>query len=89
MGVEFIQTTALQRDHVRQMIDTLRANGEKSPELMVEPDSLEPIAGPGGPAWSAPETEDSLVELFRNKSHVPVEAFLQQLREQRHVPEAK
>lgn len=89
MGVEFIQTTAEQRERVRQMIEMLRANGEKSPELMVEPDCLEPIADPREPAWSAPEAEDSLVELFRNKSHVPVEAFLQQLRQQRQVPEAK
>jgi hypothetical protein len=29
------------------------------------------------------------VDLFRNKSQVPVEAFLQQLRQQRHLPEPK
>lgn len=89
MGVEFIQTTAEQREHVRQMIKTLRANGEKSPELQVEPDSLEPVAESGKPTWAAPEAEDSLVELFRSKPQVPVEVFLQQLRQQRHVPEAK
>ncbi len=89
MGVEFIQTTEEQRERVRQMIETLRATGEKSPELMVEPDSLEPIAENGEPAWSAPETEDSLVELFRSKTQIPVEAFLQQLRQQRHVLESK
>jgi DNA-binding response OmpR family regulator len=89
MGVEFIQTTQEQRDRVHQMIDALRANGEQSTELLVEPDSLEPIAGSDGPVWSPVETEDSLVELFRNQNQVPVEAFLQQLRQQRHAPEPK
>ena len=41
MGVEFLQTTTEQRDHVHQMIATLRANGDTSPELQVEPEGLE------------------------------------------------
>ena len=41
MGVEFLQTTSEQRDHVHSMITTLRANGDKSPELQVEPEGLE------------------------------------------------
>ncbi len=41
MGVEFIQGTAEQHDHVHRMITTLRANGDKSPELQVEPEGLE------------------------------------------------
>jgi DNA-binding response OmpR family regulator len=41
MGVEFLQTTSEQRDHVHRMITTLRANGDKSPELQVEPEGLE------------------------------------------------
>ena len=82
MGVEFIQTTQDQRDHVRQMIETLRTNGEPSAELLVEPDSLDTLAAG---AWSSTEPEDSLVELFRNQTQVPVEAFLLQLRQQRHA----
>ena len=43
MGVEFLQTTTEQRDQVRRMITTLRANGDKSPELQVKPDGLETL----------------------------------------------
>ena len=41
MGVEFLQNTAEQREQVLCMIKTLRANGDKSPELLVEPEGLE------------------------------------------------
>ncbi len=41
MGVEFLQTTSEQREHVHRMITTLRANGDKSPELLVKPEGLE------------------------------------------------
>jgi hypothetical protein len=41
MGVEFLQSTAEQRDQVLRMIKTLRTNGDKSPDLQVEPDGLE------------------------------------------------
>ena len=87
MGVEFIQGTARQRDQVREMIETLRANGDKSPELQVEPDGLEPAStGEGKPHPAA--TEDALVELFRLKSQAPVETFLQQMREQHQSVES-
>jgi len=84
MGVEFIQTTAQQHDQVHQMINKLRASGEKSPELQVEPEGLE--SAPGEPPLEpqVPGIEDSLVELFRYKAQVPVEEFLEQLRVQRH-----
>lgn len=41
MGVQFLQTTTEQREQVNRMITTLRVNGDKSPELQVEPDGLE------------------------------------------------
>src|ERR1700682_6338767 len=41
MGVVFLQTTTEQRDQVHRMITTLRTNGDKSPEIQVEPDGLE------------------------------------------------
>jgi hypothetical protein len=99
MGVEFFQTTTEQRDHVHGMITTLRANGDTSPELQVEPDGLEiHLPNDGLAAFevsasraSASEsarnevsgTEDALVDLFRHQFQVPVETFLQQMREQR------
>ncbi|MFY9560857.1 MAG: PilZ domain-containing protein [Terriglobales bacterium] len=90
MGVEFIQATSQQHDQVRQMIETLRANGDKSPELQVEPDGLETSApGEGSVEAPVPGTEDALLELFRHKSQMPVDAFLEQMREQRQTLETR
>jgi DNA-binding response OmpR family regulator len=104
MGVEFLQSTTEQRDHVHRMITTLRTNGDKSPELQVEPDGLETALpdsfarfqvvatqASGVEANGSNEglgTEDALVDLFRQKYQVPVESFLQQMREQRQGVEA-
>jgi DNA-binding response OmpR family regulator len=105
MGVEFLQTTSEQRDHVHQMITTLRDNGDKTPELLVEPEGLEtslPVDGFGrfqilatqASATEASgsnavcESEDALIDLFRRKFEVPVETFLQQMREQRQSVES-
>lgn len=99
MGVEFLQTTSEQRDQVHGVITTLRANGDKSPELQVEPDGLETPSDDGFARFevlatqdSATEasggnevsrSEDALVDLFRHQFQVPVETFLQRMREQR------
>ncbi len=105
MGVEFLQTTTEQRDQVHGMITTLRANGDKTPELQVEPDGLEtplPYDGfarfqvfatqtSGTEASGTSEVsgaEDALVDLFRHKFQVPVETFLEQMREQRQAVES-
>lgn len=85
MGVEFVQTTPQQRDQVHHLIDALRASGSKSPELQVLPDGLEPAAPDAAAEPQVPGTEDALVELFRYKAQVPVEAFLEQMREQRQT----
>ena len=106
MGVEFLQTTSEQRNQALRMITTLRANGDKTPELQVEPDGLEtPLPGGGFARFevlatqaSATEvsesnegsgTEDALVDLFRHKFQVPVETFLEQMREQRQTTESQ
>ena len=89
MGVEFLQTTAEQRHQVLRMITTLRANGDKSPQLQVEPDGLETSFSNESVDTFQPSaievsgTEDTLVDLFRNQFQVPVETFLEQMREQR------
>jgi len=89
MGVEFLQTTAEQRHQVLRMITTLRANGDKSPQLQVEPDGLETsfsnesVDTFQSSATEVSGTEDTLVDLFRNQFQVPVETFLEQMREQR------
>jgi hypothetical protein len=92
MGVEF-QTTPEQRDHVHRVITTLRSNGDKSPEIQVEPNGLETPAADGSLTTSASAgqvfgTDDALVELFRHQFQVPVESFLQQMREQRQAVES-
>jgi len=105
MGVEFLQTTAEQRDQVHRMITALRANPVASPELQVEPQGLESSFSerdfakfqgsqaqvPGTPAstsssiaaTNASASEDPLVDLFRHQFQVPVDAFMQQMRDQR------
>jgi DNA-binding response OmpR family regulator len=94
MGVAFLQSTTEQRDQVLRMITTLRTNGDKSPELEVEPDGLETPSFDDSVAMfqsSGSEvsgTEDALVELFRHKYQVPVETFLEQMREQRQSIES-
>jgi c-di-GMP-binding flagellar brake protein YcgR len=94
MGVEFLQTTPEQRDQVHRMITTLRANGDKSPEIQVEPDGLETPSRDGNLATSPASatdvsgTDDTLVDLFRHKFQEPVETFLKQMREQRQAVES-
>jgi hypothetical protein len=95
MGVEFLQSTTEQRHHVLRMITTLRANGDKSPQLQVEPDGLETSSSDEGAdlfqssATEVSGTEDTLVDLFRNQFQVPVETFLEQMREQRQSMESR
>jgi hypothetical protein len=94
MGVVFLQTTTEQRDQVHRMITTLRTNGDKSPEIQVEPDGLETplpdgsLAAFPASATKVSATDDTLVDLFRHKFQVPVESFLQQMREQHQSVES-
>lgn len=89
MGVEFLQTTTEERHQVLRMITTLRANGDKSPQLQVEPDGLETSSTDESvdllqsSATEVSGNEDTLVDLFRQQFHAPVETFLEQMREQR------
>jgi c-di-GMP-binding flagellar brake protein YcgR len=80
MGVEFTQTTAEQRDHVGRFIKTLTTAGDLLPELLVELEGLEtthPMER------SSSDIEDPLLELFYQKSSLPTELFLSELRKQR------
>ena len=87
MGVEFMQSTSQQHDQVRQLIETLRVNGEKSPELLVEPEGLETVSPDEASAGAPIKTEDALLDLFRQKSQIPLDVFLEQMREQRQILE--
>ena len=93
MGMEFLQSTAEQREQTQRMTKTLRASADKSPELQVEPDGLETSSPDDSvDAFQASATKgtgDALVDLFRRKFEVPVETFLQQMREQRGAVESR
>jgi CheY-like chemotaxis protein len=86
MGVEFTQKTPEQKEAVDKFIQALMNNSGPGPQLLVEPDGLESDT-PSQPA-TTDEVEDPLIELFQNKSNLPVEAFLHQLRSQRSSPES-
>jgi DNA-binding response OmpR family regulator len=95
MGVEFLRSTAEQRDQVLRMITTLRANGDQSPQLQVEPDGLETASSDNSVAMfqsyesGSSSAEDALLDLFRQKFETPVDAFLEQMRAQRHAIESQ
>jgi DNA-binding response OmpR family regulator len=84
MGVEFLQATQNQQDQVRQIIEALRSHGQESLQLQVEPDGLE-MAASEESTTALPNTDDPLVDLFRSKSHAPIEVFLQEM-QQHHQP---
>ena len=82
MGVEFLQGTPAHQDQVRRVIEALRSKGGRSAELYVEPDGLE-AAWADESSSTVAETDDALVDLFRNKSQVPIDIFLEQMQQQR------
>jgi PilZ domain len=94
MGVEFLRKNAEQRDQAQGLVKALRTMGD-TPELQVEPEGLE-RSSPGDRLDTAEASktgvsgaEDALVELFRHKFQVPVEAFMKQMREQRQSGESR
>jgi hypothetical protein len=89
MGVEFLRGNTDQAEQAQRMISTLHDNEHEHPEVQVTPDGLEPPSAEDSLATlqtSASDicgSADALVDLFRQKFHVPVETFLQTMREQR------
>jgi DNA-binding response OmpR family regulator len=89
MGVEFIQATSEQQGRVHQMVEHLRSHQDVAPELQVAPDGLETSVADTETAAQASGNDDALVDLFRHKSQVPVEIFLQHMEEQRQALESR
>ncbi len=95
MGVEFLRSNSEQADLAQRMISTLHANEEKHPEILVAPDGMEPPSAEDSLATlqtSATDTTgigDALVDLFRQKYEVPVESFLETMREQRQALDSR
>ena len=83
MGIEFTQQTTEQRDQVEKFIRELMDARGAMPDLLVEPEELDTEAARNVPLAREDEVEDPLLELFRNHSTLPVDAFLSELRKQR------
>ena len=82
MGVEFTQATEEHRSAVGKFLAVLTENRGLTPELLVEPEGLEPdsrtVKAP------RPVTEDPLLELFHGDS-LTAEEFHEALRKQRGI----
>jgi c-di-GMP-binding flagellar brake protein YcgR len=85
MGVEFTQSTSQQREHVEKFIQLLASSDGVVPELVVEPQGLEAA---NSRKENVSGLADPLVQLFRDKSDLATEAFLNELRAQRSNPES-
>jgi hypothetical protein len=93
MGVEFLQKTADQREQAQHLVATLRGLGD-GPELQVEPEELEMspddrLAMAVASKSESSRSEDALVDLFRQKFQIPVDAFMEQMRETRPSGESR
>jgi c-di-GMP-binding flagellar brake protein YcgR len=86
MGVEFTQTTPHHRQALEKFLRVLTENRSLLPELLVEPEGLEPEPRTTSAIASAStEVEDPLLGLFRNQAALPADSFLAELRKQRSV----
>ena len=82
MGVEFIQTSAQQREHLEKFIYSLTSSKSSVPELMVQPEGLETEESTAQRSEPT-EFEDPLLDLFRKKADATPESFRAELRRQR------
>jgi hypothetical protein len=95
MGIEFLRANSEQADKAQRMISILHVNEDKHPEVLVTPDGLEPPTAEDSLATlQTSPTEgsgsvDALVDLFRQQFQVPVESFLQTMKEQRQALDSR
>lgn len=83
MGVVFIQKTEEQRQEVEKFIQALMDSNGVVPELLVEPDGLEPPGSGLLRETTSSGHEDPLLDLFYNKSALSTMEFIRELRKQR------
>ena len=83
MGVEFTRKTEDQVRHVEAFIQTLVNSGETAPELLVEPEGLEPFDSTDSDR-AAVASDDPLLGLFRSKADLTADQFHEALRHQRN-----
>jgi c-di-GMP-binding flagellar brake protein YcgR len=87
MGVEFSRTTAEHLGLLEKFLSVLTERPGTLPELLVEPEGLEiaDLAAQGPSIEVSDESDDSLLNLFRNQAQLPVDSFLEELRKLRGV----
>jgi c-di-GMP-binding flagellar brake protein YcgR len=85
MGVQFTQATPEHRAAVEKFLRVLSENRSLLPELLVEPEGLEPEAIPARQPNA--DMEDPLLDLFYGES-LSTEEFHEALRKQRVTPPA-
>ncbi|HYA25673.1 MAG TPA: PilZ domain-containing protein [Terriglobales bacterium] len=85
MGVQFTQATPEHCAAVEKFLRTLSENRSLLPELLVEPEGLEPEAIPARPPDA--DMEDPLLDLFYGEP-LSTEEFHEALRKQRATPPA-
>ncbi len=83
MGVEFTQSTPEHRALLEKFLSSLTENPETLPELMVEPEGLEPDAVQNPNTGSLTDPNDPLLDLFRNHASSAPDDFMEMLRQQR------
>jgi c-di-GMP-binding flagellar brake protein YcgR len=83
MGVEFTQTTEEHRTGVENFLAVLTGNRGLTPELLVEPEGLEPESR--GARKAAARSDDPLLQLFY-RDNLSAEEFQEALRKQRGGP---
>jgi DNA-binding response OmpR family regulator len=82
MGVEFTKNTAEHQALLEKFLATLAEHLDTQPELLVEPEGLESDT-PGATRVDPAETEDPLLNLFRNHASLSADSFQAELRKQR------
>jgi hypothetical protein len=89
MGVEFTQNTPEHRGLLEKFLSVLTENRNLLPELLVEPEGLEPATSMDSRRAAATgDAEDALLALFREQTALPADSFLAELRKQRSVSAA-
>jgi hypothetical protein len=83
MGIEFIQATPEERAAVERLLGVLTENRTLLPELLVEPEGLEPSQDRG--ELRSADMDDPLLQLF-NGEVLTADQFHEAMRKQRAMP---
>ncbi|MCU1298560.1 MAG: hypothetical protein JWO91_2838 [Acidobacteriaceae bacterium] len=82
LGIEFTQRTSQQKERVGKFIQAL-VQSRELPELLVQPEGIERLEDEHSDAGQGAESEDPLLDLFRDKAELSSEQFHIELVNQR------